>query len=212
SDPDATCEEFQPDFVYGVDPTEVGVDNSIANLVPTIENLFPIDECPDMERRGCFDAHLADDIASGAIDIAFVVDGVNDYEDDPSVSVRFFDRTAGTTSDAIPGAIVAGRLEASGRGEAFSFLLLATRITLSDPRFDLRAVDVTSGLGMAEGAIGAEITVDSIVEALLPLPGPTIGDLRSTIRSLADLHPSDDPSVCQALSIGLAFAASPEEP
>ncbi|MGE0792241.1 MAG: hypothetical protein AB7S26_41595 [Sandaracinaceae bacterium] len=65
--PGADCEHAHPDFVSLLDPNEVGIDNAMGGLVPRLENLWQMERCPHMQRVGCSDARLTEDIASGAI-------------------------------------------------------------------------------------------------------------------------------------------------
>ncbi|MGE0792240.1 MAG: hypothetical protein AB7S26_41590 [Sandaracinaceae bacterium] len=114
--------------------------------------------------------------------------------------VRFVDRVSAETSNPFPGSIVAGHLEAGGVGYAFSFPFFEARYGITDPRLRFELFELDPG----EGTLGGAITLDSLGL------DPTI---RPTIEPLADLYPSAaDPTICAAMSIGIAFTASPEPP
>lgn len=204
---DATCEEFQPDFVNLFDGRG-GVDNAYASLVPTLDSLLG---------ETTVDQQIAEALQSGQLilllelldDQAILELGATSEplrtEADGSLSPgqTFF---AIETLGVGPVSTVGGRTEVQlGRLSAPVFVDVVPLDNLE--RTVLRFQITPAGLenGELAGASGVSEWV-SVLARIMPGIEDT---LRSVLESVADVEPSDEPSVCRLLSLGLQFRAVP---
>ncbi|MGE0790253.1 MAG: hypothetical protein AB7S26_31550 [Sandaracinaceae bacterium] len=229
SDPNANCEQFQPDFVSTTDPQHVGVDNALSGLIPTIENLIPTENCPGGVRAGCIDALLASQLEMGSFLLLMEVHGVNDYVNDSSVTVEFFvgalpagatietgpdgfaaDQTFDTMMSLgtpVPGDIFMGRLRATTPMLPLNIDAGEFALTLTVSNAEVRFTIGANGTTATNGAIGGVITVESIVQAAVMIMPDIEGVVRSTVENVADVTPTAaDPAVCESLSVGISFS------
>ncbi len=229
-DLNANCEQFQPDYQSTTDPQHVGVDNALSGLIPTIEGLVGADGCPGGQTMGCIDALLAEQLEGGSFLLLMEVSDINDYSFDESITLQLFlgevpangelmldgsGRIApGQTFDtqmvqlgpAVAGDIYEGRLAARADvlplnidlGDGMSLTLT---ITQAQVRFNISETELT------RGAIGGVITVQSIIDAAVMIMPGIEGTVRSVVEGVADVTPSSDPMVCEAVSVGIEFSA-----
>lgn len=214
---EATCEEFNPDYINSEEPDHVGVDNALQSLVSTIEGFLDPADCPGMDTAGCLGATLQAQILDGSLILLMQVNGVNDFDYDSSVSLRLFlaevatgappeEGTSGglapdqefnmamALGDAVEGDIFDGRLRASTPLLTITVdtgdFMLPLMISNAEVRFDI------SETGLGAGQIGGYLTTSSIVEAAsMIMPG--IEDVvRTTVQSIADIGPCAEDGQC----------------
>lgn len=223
---DANCEQFNTDYQALTDPQHFGVDNALQGLIPTIEGLLDAADCPGMTTDGCLDATLQEQITTGSLILLIEVSGINDFEYDTEVSVQMhlgevpgggmpmegsggglasgqaFDSTM-MLGPAVPGDIFNGRLRVQTDTLPLNIMAggfdLALMISQAQVRFDISEASLTNG------AIGGVVTVDALVMAASAIMPGLEDTVRSVVEQVADVDPSDDPLVCTALSLGLAF-------
>ncbi len=224
---DANCEEFNQDFVSLTDSSHLGVDNALQGLVGTIEGLLDAADCPGMMTAGCLDATLQRQILEGDLILLVEVSGVNDFTYDSSVTVQMhlgavpamgmpmagpsgglaagqsFESTMALGSPVI-GDIFAGRLRVATPLLPLTIMAGDFNLTLMVTNAQVR-FNITEG-AMTNGSIGGVVTVDAIVEAASAIMPGIEDTVRSVVESVADVTPSADPAVCDAVSLGLTFS------
>lgn len=222
----ASCEQYQADAASANEPTHPGVDNQIAQVVPTIEGLREPEECPSGMTEGCFDAMLARSIETGDTRVIVVIDELDSFENDLDVRVSLHESQAPLDIDA------AGRPQASQRVElgrslapptrgdvfegrlrvVFDAVELPLELLVPGARFDLfppplYTVEMRADLApgaMGSGALGGGIGVDELVDVTPPV---ALGTTRGAIESIADLRPDPGTAICAQISFGFAFEA-----
>lgn len=229
SELDATCEELQTDYASTTDANHVGVDNALATLVPTIGSLVA-DSCPGGQTEGCIDNLLAEQLQEGALLLLMEVSGINDFSYDQDVQLSLYlgavpagaeimvgadgSLAAGQTLDTemalgtpVTGDILNGRLRANAATlplniDAGDFALT---LTIANPEIRF---DISETAGLANGAIGGVITVQSIIDLAAEIMPGIEETVRSVIESVADVGPmAGMTDVCESLSVGIAFSA-----
>jgi len=213
-DPNASCEEFQPDGVSRNDML-TGIDNAYAGLVPTLEAITgePVDaRLQRAIEEG--DALLLIELVGEpprvlTVELAEAVDELR-FEPDGSLSPGQRFRVVET--------ITAGMI-AVGPGGRFTAFLERFRAPLTPElesilpignldRGQLRFNLSTEGIVLGE--LGGSFTLEDAANAL------TMGDpslfmtVVSVLEAIADISPSGvDPAVCESISVGVAFSAVP---
>jgi len=222
------CEQFQRDYVSTTDPGHNGVDNALSGLIPTIEGLVGMDNCPGGVVDGCVDNLLAEQISEGSLILLMEVSGINDYSFDEAVTLQLFlgelagaelmidgsgriapgqtFETSTSLGSAVAGDIFMGRLRATADTIPLEIAAGEFSLTLTISQPEVRFTITEDSL--SAGAIGGVITVQSIVEtAEMVMPG--IGNtVSAVIEPVADVNPTSDPAICDAVSVGIAFEAT----
>jgi hypothetical protein len=205
TDPEATCEEYSPDFVSPFDGTR-GVDDALGMLVPTIEGFL---------EPGAVDASLAEMIRDRDVVIGIVIRG-------SSMSIETLVPETEVLLDAT-GRIAAGqrffsgdRLDPGSTGSGpfvtFPFVSLPLPETIS-PFFAngvLRDVQLrfTRSASGAEGEIGARLATDDLIAGWSEVDPSLTETVRDLLQTVADLGPSPaSPQMCTSLSIGITWEA-----
>ncbi|MDQ3032086.1 MAG: hypothetical protein M3Y87_06695 [Myxococcota bacterium] len=214
-----TCVELTPDYMSSNDPGEEGVDNGLANLVPTIEMLLGDGETLDQT--------LQRQITEGDLLLMMRIEDIDSYNNDSSVSVQLLFGTVpgggapmvsgsslapGQTFEAmelgapVTGSIVSGRLRVNTDLLTLSINTGEFMLPLNIRNAQIRA-NITAD-ALVNGAIGGSLRVMEIADAAeMIMPG-----LRATVLSVlggvADMEPqAGDPTMCDALSTGILFGA-----
>jgi hypothetical protein len=210
-----TCVELTPDYASLNDPGELGIDNAMASLVPTIESLSE-ESIDEMYERA---------ILEGRLLLLVQVRGIDDYASDESIEVQLYagqvpgggapiaaggslapDQTfTGTPiGGAVMGVITSGRLRArlpllSLESDA---LLLGSNLRDVELRANITPSTLSSG-AIGGSLLVAEIAADA--EATMAGLGATA---LTVLHGVSDLQPqAADPSTCDSLSTGLLFSA-----
>lgn len=212
-----SCVDSNPDYLSLTDPSETGVDNALAGLVPLLEAGAGID----------LDETLATQIAEGSLLLLLQVSDIDSFSNDASVSLRLylgevpdgselelsgatlapgqtFDGTA--LGSAVTGSITGGRLRAQAP-------VLTIAINTGDLMFDLPISDAVIGASitptaLANGAIGGALTLADLRAIVEQVSPGNVDMVDALLPDFADIQPSaDDEEVCEALSVGLLFSA-----
>jgi hypothetical protein len=227
---DATCEEFNPDFVNSVEADHVGVDNALQGLVGTIEGLLSASDCPGGTTDGCLGATLQEQIAEGSLILLMEVSGINDFQFDSEVELQLFlgavpgdgmpmvggdgqlaadqeFEVAQMLGDPVAGDIFQGRLRATTPTLTITVdtgdFMLPLMISNAEVRFDI------SESSLDNGQIGGFLRTEDIIAAASEIMPGIEETVRSVIESVADVQPSAaDPAICDSVSVGLTFGAT----
>lgn len=220
-----TCAEQQLDYGSTTDPDQVGVDNSLIEVLGAVGGIssdFDVNES------------LREQITSGSLLLLLEVSGIDSfrYDDAVSVQIRLGAVPAGATLGVTGGVLDAGQaydvameLGAAVNGDIYdgrvrvTAQMLNINITLDDMALELRIsspqirFDI-SETGLTNGQIGGTVTLDDLIEAAVEIEAvqgfcgtdPECGAVRELLGGFADITPSaDDPETCEALSVGIAF-------
>ncbi len=220
-----TCAEQELDYGSTTDPDQVGVDNSLIEVlgaVGTVVDDFDVNES------------LREQITSGSLLLLLEVSGIDSfrYDDAVSVQIRLGAVPAGATLGVTGGVLDAGQaydvameLGAAVNGDIYdgrvrvTAQMLNINITLEGMSLELRIsspqirFDI-SETGLTNGQIGGTVTLDDLIEAAVEIEAvqefcgtdPECGAVRELLGGFADITPSaDDPETCEALSVGIAF-------
>lgn len=220
-----TCAEQQIDYGSTTDPDQVGVDNSLIEVLGAVGAAV-----------GDFDVNesLREQITSGSLLLLLEVSGIDSfrYDDAVSVQIRLGAVPAGATLGVTGGVLDAGQaydvameLGAAVNGDIYdgrvrvTAQMLNINITLDGMSLELRIsspqirFDI-SETGLTNGQIGGTVTLDDLIEAAQEIEAvqefcgtdPECGTVRELLGGFADITPSaDDPETCEALSVGIAF-------
>lgn len=227
---DATCQEFNQDFINSQEPDHVGVDNALQGLVGTIEGLLDAGDCPGGTTEGCLGATLQQQILDGSLILMMQVSGVNSFDYDSEVQLQLFlgevpgggmpmeGGSGGLAPDQefmstmnlgapVDGDIFAGRLRASTSLLTITVdtgdFSLPLMISNAEVRFDI------SESGLGAGQIGGFLRTEDIIEAAAMIMPGIEDTVRSVVESVADVEPSaGDPAICDSVSVGLTFGAT----
>lgn len=220
SDAEADCEHHAMDYVSTTDPDHVGVDNALAGLLSILGDL---------------DSTLAEQISSGSVLLLIEVTGVDSIEYDSQISLQLYrgqvpgggmptlgddgrlapDQTfevMETLGSPVDGDIFDGRVRASVSALPLSLNVMGATVSLTvgspEVRFDIAAADDGS-LTLGNGSIGGILTHDDISMAVNMINPDFVSTVESVWPTYADITPSaDDPTVCDAASIGILFEAT----
>lgn len=209
----ADCETASIDFTYNGTP---GIDNALANLVPTLEGVLGND----------LDMTIQEQVASGDLILLMEV-RANSLTTDTTVPVRFI---LGTVPEGTmpmvdgSGALAAGQTFGQGMvlgsvmGSIAGGVLTASApdLTLNIETTDLtielviRNAEVRGNItatALANGVIGGSLLVDDIVAAIRMFMPMLEMTARNLLNMQADITPSSaDPAICNALSVGITFS------
>ncbi len=219
----STCATRRADDASLYDSEERGIDNAWGALL-------------GMSMTPSAAAAVREEIADGTLAVAFRVSAIDSLDTDDTVSVELgVARVPGcvATSPAscaprmdggeltawqsvvfVPmGApvtmqIVEGRL----RGALGAFALPVLVFNLTGAEFDvaLHGAQIDAAIGDDElhGALGGAVRIDELAASAAMLPDGDTGAIRDALQPYADLEPSaSDRSICDAVSVGFAFAS-----
>lgn len=210
---DATCAEWQEDFVSRLDPTLRGVDNAAQLLIAPGEGIL---EGYSFQRA--LDAALDEGRLALALRFGTIaIDGTAPVEllaleVDPTEREDLLPRPTGRERVIAAFEVQVGRraarAEVSFRGLSEDEELVPL-MPLSE--LEVRAIGVAAPDGETlEGTLGGTFTVDALVDAFVRATGePGVAEtVRGVFESVADLEPSEaDPATCREISVGIGFEA-----
>lgn len=214
-----TCVELSPDYMSANDPGEEGVDNGLANLVPTIEMLLSDGETLDQT--------LARQLSEGDLLLLIQVRDVDRYTNDDDVTVQLYLGTvpgggapmlngavlaAGQTFEGetvgpeVSGSIVSGRLRVNS--DLLTLMINTGEFTLP---LNIRNAQIRANItatALTNGAIGGSLRVLEIADAAEMIMAGLRNTVINVLGGVADMEPqAADPTVCDALSTGILFSA-----
>ena len=229
TDPVASCERSNQDYSSGLDPSHVGVDSTLQEMIPLFESAVAATDCPGTSTEGCFNRLLQRGVEDGAGLLLIEVREVESFTHDEAVEVTLH-RAALPTGETLrlagdeglaPGQtflsqevlltsstadIFRGRLRVRWTGHLPIVLPLfdVGTTNFSDPELRGQLTRDRITLGVIGGATEVESLV-SRVAATMPEVADTV---RTILESASDLHPlADDPHVCNDVSAGFTFEA-----
>ncbi len=209
-----SCEERKPDYVSSV-TFRPGVDNQLSGalLATLVSNGVDIN------------ANIADAMARGTFLLLVTVEGIDDFVEDASVTVRL--ALAQTESGPMPltdpdGTISAGQSfrelmllgESAGAIHGNRLSMHVDRIPIplvlgSTETTDLTSAELTARISesaLFDGEGGGGLSVDALIAFAASNGFETIA--RAVLPSLADLDPSAaDDTVCESISAGFRLEA-----
>jgi len=229
--PTASCAEFAPDHASAIEPGGGGVDNAFQGTVRFLEYLLDSRDCPGAVVEGCLDARLQRELSEGRLLLLLELTGVDSLEHDDAVRAALY---LGVVSDGGPPPTVAGSLRFAPGQEFVTLGTVAEPAPADIFHGRLRArwsmvelpigpapypraladAELRAGLcpnGLYFGHLGGAMAVDDLTAQVVEELNVAIEETgaRSVLESVADVRPTDDPAVCEQLSVGYALAGVP---
>lgn len=209
------CVDGVPDFLSASEPGEMGVDNALVGVLPSLEMLLAGETLSLALQR---------QVLEGDLLLLLEIDDIDSYEDDDEVELQLF---VGSVPDGSApllrgGALASGQVfdgvavGASSLGAIVDGHLVATTSMVGLPivpgaqivarDVELRALITPTAL--VDGAIGGAFRVSELA-ALADAIMPGLGEgITTVLGPAADLDPALlDPRTCESISFGMSFGA-----